>query len=107
MIRSTQKRGRHIDLNILHSKTTATIGSIVESSTSQILSLRSPVRSRVDYSLFNYCSTCNVKLPKQTVRCPDCKQATSKNKAMAPLKNHTIEENLKRCYGHSIIFLYQ
>ena len=35
-----KERGRHIDLNILHSKTTATIGSIAESSTSQILSLR-------------------------------------------------------------------
>jgi lipopolysaccharide biosynthesis regulator YciM len=69
-----KERGRHIDLNILHSKTTTTIGSIAESSTSQILSLRRPVRSRVDYNLFNYCSTCNVKLPKQTVRCPDCKQ---------------------------------
>ena len=61
-------------MNILHGKTTTTIGSVAESSTSQILSLRRPVRSRVDYNLFNYCSTCNVKLPKHTVRCPDCKQ---------------------------------
>jgi hypothetical protein len=45
-----------------------------ESTTGQILSLRKPVRSRVDYNLFNYCSTCNVKLPKQTLRCPECKQ---------------------------------
>jgi len=31
-------------------------------------------------------------LPKQTLRCPDCKQ--KQNQALAPLKNHIIKENL-------------
>jgi len=33
-----------------------------------------PIRSRVDYNFFNYCSICGLKLSKQIVRCPECKQ---------------------------------
>ena len=36
--------------------------------------LKKPARSRVDYNFFNYCSQCDLKLSKQTLRCPDCKQ---------------------------------
>jgi lipopolysaccharide biosynthesis regulator YciM len=36
--------------------------------------LKKPARSRVDYNFFNYCSQCDLKLSKQTFRCPECKQ---------------------------------
>ena len=61
-------------LNMLHTKKTAIVGSMSESTAGQALSLRKQVRSRVDYNFFNYCSTCNIKLPKHTLRCPECKQ---------------------------------
>lgn len=32
------------------------------------------VPSRIDYNFFNYCSTCELKYPKQTLRCKDCNQ---------------------------------
>jgi hypothetical protein len=41
-------------------------------------------------------------LPKQTLRCPDCKQ--KQNQALAPLKNHIIKENLNNAV-HTLIFL--
>jgi len=33
-----------------------------------------PIPSRIDYNFFNYCSTCEVKYPKQVLRCKDCNQ---------------------------------
>ena len=36
--------------------------------------LKKPSRSRVDYNFFNYCSQCDLKLSKQALRCPECKQ---------------------------------
>ncbi len=33
-----------------------------------------PVPSRIDYNFYNYCSICEVKYPKQILRCKDCKQ---------------------------------
>ncbi|MGA9169044.1 MAG: hypothetical protein WBZ20_02730 [Nitrososphaeraceae archaeon] len=36
--------------------------------------LKKPSRSRVDYNFSNYCSQCDLKLSKQTLRCPECKQ---------------------------------
>jgi len=30
--------------------------------------------SRIDYNFFNYCSTCELKYPKQILRCKDCNQ---------------------------------
>jgi hypothetical protein len=33
-----------------------------------------PIRGRVDYNFFNYCSQCGLKLPKYVLRCIDCKQ---------------------------------
>jgi lipopolysaccharide biosynthesis regulator YciM len=36
--------------------------------------LKKPARSRVDYNFFNYCSQCDIKLSKQMLRCPDCRQ---------------------------------
>lgn len=35
---------------------------------------KKPIRSRVDYNFFNYCSTCNLKYSKDILRCPECKQ---------------------------------
>ena len=35
---------------------------------------KKPSPSRVDYNFFNYCSQCDLKLSKQNLRCPDCKQ---------------------------------
>jgi hypothetical protein len=33
-----------------------------------------PVPSRIDYNFYNYCSICELKYPKQILRCKDCKQ---------------------------------
>ena len=33
-----------------------------------------PIPSRIDYNFFNYCSTCELKYPKQVLRCEDCNQ---------------------------------
>ena len=33
-----------------------------------------PIRGRVDYNFFNYCSQCDLKLPKNVLRCTICKQ---------------------------------
>ena len=33
-----------------------------------------PSPSRIDYNFFNYCSTCELKYPKQILRCKDCNQ---------------------------------
>ena len=33
-----------------------------------------PIPSRIDYNYFNYCSTCELKYPKEILRCKDCKQ---------------------------------
>jgi len=30
--------------------------------------------SRIDYNFFNYCSTCELKYPKEVIRCDDCNQ---------------------------------
>ena len=32
------------------------------------------IASRIDYNFFNYCSTCELKYPKQILRCKDCNQ---------------------------------
>ena len=40
----------------------------------QTAMLKKPARSRVDYNFFNYCSQCDLKLSKQTLRCPECRQ---------------------------------
>ena len=32
------------------------------------------IPSRIDYNFFNYCSTCELKYPKQILRCMDCNQ---------------------------------
>jgi DNA-directed RNA polymerase subunit RPC12/RpoP len=33
-----------------------------------------PKPSRLDYRIFNFCATCNLKFSKEVLRCPDCKQ---------------------------------
>jgi DNA-directed RNA polymerase subunit RPC12/RpoP len=33
-----------------------------------------PIPSRLDYRIFNFCATCNLKFSKEVLRCPDCKQ---------------------------------
>lgn len=35
---------------------------------------QTPVASRIDYDFFNYCSTCELKYPKEILRCTDCNQ---------------------------------
>ena len=35
---------------------------------------RKPTPSRIDYNFFNYCSTCELKYPKEFLRCKDCNQ---------------------------------
>ena len=46
--------------------------SLVNSLTKEVR-LR-PIPSRIDYNFFNYCSTCELKYPKQVLRCKDCNQ---------------------------------
>jgi lipopolysaccharide biosynthesis regulator YciM len=41
---------------------------------SQMLVNLKSVRGRIDYTTFNYCATCGYKLPKEILRCPDCRQ---------------------------------
>jgi DNA-directed RNA polymerase subunit RPC12/RpoP len=38
------------------------------------LSKTKPIPARLDYRIFNYCATCNLKFSKEVLRCPDCKQ---------------------------------
>ncbi|HJY09582.1 MAG TPA: hypothetical protein VJ250_01435 [Nitrososphaeraceae archaeon] len=33
-----------------------------------------PSARRIDYNFFNYCSSCELKYPKQVLRCKDCNQ---------------------------------
>lgn len=33
-----------------------------------------PISRRIDYNIFNYCSICELKYPKQILRCRDCNQ---------------------------------
>ena len=33
-----------------------------------------PVPRRIDYDFFNYCSICELKYPKNVLRCRDCNQ---------------------------------
>lgn len=33
-----------------------------------------PSPSRIDYNFFNYCSICELKYPKEVLRCGDCNQ---------------------------------
>ena len=39
-----------------------------------LLSTTKPIPSRLDYRIFNFCATCNLKFTKEVLRCPDCKQ---------------------------------
>jgi hypothetical protein len=32
------------------------------------------IARRIDYDFFNYCSTCELKYPKEILRCKDCRQ---------------------------------
>jgi len=43
------------------------VDSIIENSVK-------PIASRIDYNFYNYCSVCELKYPKQILRCKDCKQ---------------------------------
>jgi predicted RNA-binding Zn-ribbon protein involved in translation (DUF1610 family) len=29
-------------------------------------------KMRMDYSKYNWCATCNIKMPKSVIMCPDC-----------------------------------
>ncbi|MGE5822174.1 MAG: hypothetical protein ACM31M_06295 [Nitrososphaerota archaeon] len=35
---------------------------------------QTPAACRIDYNYFNYCSTCELKYPKEILRCIDCNQ---------------------------------
>ena len=43
------------------------LGSITDNSVK-------PIPSRIDYNFYNYCSICELKYPKQILRCNVCKQ---------------------------------
>lgn len=36
--------------------------------------LLKPVPGRIDYNFFNYCAPCGLKLEKEILRCPQCRQ---------------------------------
>jgi hypothetical protein len=42
--------------------------------TTILLSKAKPIPCRLDYRIFNFCITCNLKFTKEVLRCPDCKQ---------------------------------
>ena len=44
------------------------VNSIIDKSQAKL------IPSRIDYNFFNYCSTCELKYPKQILRCKDCNQ---------------------------------
>jgi hypothetical protein len=51
-----------------------TISNDVTTAAQQRVSANKPIPSRVDYNFFNYCSHCDLKLPKYVLRCTECKQ---------------------------------
>ena len=57
-----------------------------------LTSLR-PVQGRIDYNNYNYCAQCEYKLPKDFLRCPECKQKV-RTRALASLKTDRHEEDL-------------
>ena len=40
----------------------------------QTAMLKKPARSRVEYNFFHYCSQCDLKISKKTLRCPACRK---------------------------------
>ena len=51
-----------------------TVNSGSNSATVTLLQKTKPIPSRLDYRIFNFCATCNLKFSKEVIRCPDCKQ---------------------------------
>ncbi|MBV9176117.1 MAG: hypothetical protein JO297_03680 [Nitrososphaeraceae archaeon] len=67
-------RSKFVNAVAVEANANATTGSnniIIDQQTAM---LKKPARSRVDYNFFNYCSHCDIKLSKQMLRCPDCRQ---------------------------------
>jgi hypothetical protein len=56
---------------VLESRQVEKPSKIVDSITNNLVK---PVPSRIDYNFYNYCSICELKYPKQILRCKDCKQ---------------------------------
>jgi hypothetical protein len=56
---------------VLESRQAEKPSKIVDSITNNLVK---PVPSRIDYNFYNYCSICELKYPKQILRCKDCKQ---------------------------------
>jgi DNA-directed RNA polymerase subunit RPC12/RpoP len=50
------------------------VGSSSNSATVTVVQKTKPMPSRLDYRIFNFCATCNLKFSKEVLRCPDCKQ---------------------------------
>jgi DNA-directed RNA polymerase subunit RPC12/RpoP len=55
------------EMKIANTKSSATTTTI-------FLSKAKPIPCRLDYRVFNFCATCNLKFTKEVLRCPDCKQ---------------------------------
>jgi DNA-directed RNA polymerase subunit RPC12/RpoP len=53
---------------------TQTVSSGSNSATVTLLQKIKSVPSRLDYRIFNFCATCNLKFSKEVLRCPECKQ---------------------------------
>jgi hypothetical protein len=51
-----------------------TMSSVNNVSGTTLLRKARPISYRLDYRIFNFCATCNLKLSKEILRCPDCKQ---------------------------------
>jgi hypothetical protein len=55
-----------------------TVSLSSNSATVILLRKTKPMPSRLDYRIFNFCATCNLKFTKEVLRCPDCKQVRVK-----------------------------
>jgi DNA-directed RNA polymerase subunit RPC12/RpoP len=51
-----------------------TMSSVNNIAAITLLQKTKPMPSRLDYRIFNFCATCNLKFSKEVLRCPDCKQ---------------------------------
>jgi hypothetical protein len=56
---------------IINNNTTPTVSQLRARSNNNN---NKPTPGKVDYNFFNYCSQCDLKLPKNILRCKICKQ---------------------------------
>jgi DNA-directed RNA polymerase subunit RPC12/RpoP len=63
-----------LEIGSNHETRTRTTNPNYSASITTLLSKTKPMPSRLDYRIFNFCATCNLKFSKEVLRCPDCNQ---------------------------------